>query len=454
MLRQTLEGGGVERLQAALKGSILVPGDEGYDETRKVYIEGIDRRPAAIVRVANAADVAHVVTLARESGVPLAVRSGGHSFAGFGTCDGGWVIDLREMKGLEIDVDGRTAWAQTGLTAGDYTAAVGAHGLATPFGDNPTVGLGGLTLGGGVGFLHRKLGLTIDSVLAAEVVTSDGSIVRADAATHPDLFWAIRGGGGNFGVVTRILYRLHEVSEIVGGMLILPAEAEGIVRFVEALLEAPEEMSGIAAVMKAPPMPFIPVELVSRPILFAVLVYAGSAEAGARAFAPLRSIATPLADTLAPMRYPELFQGPEGPHHVGISFRSVYRETVDRAAADSVLERVMTSDATMSGVQFRVLGGAVARVPAGATAFAHRDRAMIVNVFASYPDPARAPEYDAWVDAFAEQVGQGEPGAFANFVSSEGRARDVYPGETWERLKRVKAEYDPGNLFRYNVNVS
>lgn len=199
---EILDGTDVERLRKAVRGDVIGPADAAYDGARRVWLRGIDRRPAAVVRVADAADVARVVSMAAEEGVELAVRSGGHSFCGYGTSEGGWVLDLSTMNALEI-VDGRTAWAETGLTAGEYTAAVGAHGLATPLGDSPTVGLSGLTLGGGVGFLHRKLGLTIDNVLAAEVVSAEGRLLRVDDASHPDLFWAIRGGGGNFGVVTR-----------------------------------------------------------------------------------------------------------------------------------------------------------------------------------------------------------------------------------------------------------
>src|ERR671910_406354 len=199
------------RLRAALNGRVITPDDAGYDEARSVFYSGIDRRPALIVRVADATDVSRVVSLARESGLELAVRSGGHSVAGHSATEGGIVLDLSEMKDIEIDVEGRTAWAQAGLTAGEFTAAAGAHGLATGFGDTGSVGIGGLTLGGGVGYLVRKHGLTIDDLVSAEIVTADGELLHVDAETHPDLFWAIRGGGGNFGVATRFQYRLHEV---------------------------------------------------------------------------------------------------------------------------------------------------------------------------------------------------------------------------------------------------
>jgi FAD/FMN-containing dehydrogenase len=222
----------IPQLSATLNGRVIAPGDDGYDEARVVYYRAIDRRPAAIIRAADADDVARVVTLARDTGAELAVRSGGHSVAGHSVSDGGIVLDLSDMQALEIDVEGRTAWAQTGLTAGQYTAAAGDHGLATGFGDTGGVGIGGITLGGGVGFLVRKYGLTIDDLLAADVVTADGQLLHVDARTHPDLFWALRGGGGNFGVATRFQFRLHEVDTMLGGMMILPATPDVITSFV------------------------------------------------------------------------------------------------------------------------------------------------------------------------------------------------------------------------------
>src|SRR5215212_8055000 len=296
----TTNSNSILELRASLDGRVIAPDDAAYDEARTVFYGGIDRRPAVIIRVASAADVSRVVSLARETGLDLAVRSGGHSLAGHSTTEGGILLDLSEMKKLELDVEGRTAWAETGLTAGEYTAAVGAHGLATGFGDTGSVGIGGVTLGGGVGYLVRKHGLTIDDVLAAEIVTADGELLRVDAESHPDLFWAIRGGGGNFGVVTRYHYWLHEVDEIVGGMLILPATPEVIASFVAEAEAAPEELSTIANVMVAPPMPFLPAEAHGKLVIMAMLVYAGEVDEGERAIAPFRALATPLADTVGP----------------------------------------------------------------------------------------------------------------------------------------------------------
>ena len=247
-----------------LTGRVLTPGDADYDKARTIAPGGYDRRPALIAQVADAADVSRVIGAAHESGLPLAVKSGGHSPAAHGMVDDGIVVDVSRMKGLEFDLDERTAWAETGLTAGEYTAAAGEHGVATGFGDAGAVGLGGITLGGGVGFLVRKYGLTIDQLLAAELVTADGEIRHVDEETDPDLFWALRGGGGNFGVATKFKFRLQPVNQILGGIMVLPAEPAVIASFVAEAQAAPDELSTIANVMTAPPMPFLPAELHGR----------------------------------------------------------------------------------------------------------------------------------------------------------------------------------------------
>src|SRR5215204_612476 len=265
-------------LRALFNGRVIAPDDPRYEQARTTFYGGIDRKPAAIIRVADAGDVSRLVKLARENGFELAVRSGGHSVVGHSTTEGGIVLDLSAMKDLQVNLEDKTVWAETGLTAGEFTAAVGAHGLATGFGDTGSVGLGGITLGGGVGYLVRKYGLTIDSLLAAEVVTADGQLLHVDAESHPDLFWAIRGGGGNFGVATRFKFQLHEVDSVYGGMLILPATEAVIAGFITEAEAAPEELSTIANVMTAPPMPFLPAEVHGKLIVFAMLVYAGNVD--------------------------------------------------------------------------------------------------------------------------------------------------------------------------------
>jgi len=450
-----LETKAVSHLRAVLNGRVIAPDDVRYDEARAVFYGGIDRRPAVIVRVADATDVSRVVSLAQETGLELAVRSGGHSFAGHSVSDGGIVLDLSDMKALQIDAQARTAWAETGLTAGEYTTAADAYSLATGFGDTGSVGIGGITLGGGVGYLVRKHGLTIDSLLAADIVTADGQSLRVDVERHPDLFWAIRGGGGNFGVATRFQFRLHEVDTVVGGMMILPATPDTVAAFMAEAEAAPEELSTIANVMPAPPMPFVPAEHHGRLVIFALMVYAGSTEAGERAVAPFRAIATPIADMVKPMRYPEIYQPEDDSYHPTAAARSLFVDAVDRNVARTIIDQLEASNASMRVVQLRVLGGAMARVPIDATAFAHRANRIMVNVAAFYQGPEDQVVREAWVADFAAALRQGDKGVYVNFLGDEGEAqvRAAYPGATWKRLREIKARYDPTNLFRLNQNI-
>ncbi|MGZ4388115.1 MAG: FAD-binding oxidoreductase [Gaiellaceae bacterium] len=451
----TSHGIPVERLRAELDGGVIAPGDADYDAARAVFSAAVDRRPAVIVRPADAAEVAYVVSLARETGLELAVRGGGHSVAGHGVSEGGIVLDLSRLKALEIDPVERVAWAETGLNAGELTTCAGAHGLAVGFGDTGSVGIGGLTLGGGVGYLVRKHGLTIDSLLGAEIVTADGELLEVDADRHPDLFWAIRGGGGNFGVATRLRYRLEPVDAVVGGMLILPASPEVVAGFVAAADAAPDELSTIANVMPAPPLPFVPEEHHGRLVVLAMLVHAGPAEDAERVLAPFRALAPPVADLLRPMRYPELYGQAEGGGGLRTVARSLFVDAVDAAVAGSILDRLRASSAQMSVAQIRVLGGAAARVPNEATAYAHRQRRIMVNVAARYAGPGEAAVHEAWASETAAALRRGEDRVYVNFLGDEGpeRVRAAYPGSTWERLREVKRRYDPDNLFRLNHNI-
>ena len=440
---------------SGLQGRAILPGDADYDEARAVFAAGFDRRPAAIIRVANAADIARVIALAHDTGLPLAVRSGGHSGAGHSMVEGGLVIDLADMKALDIDVEGRTAWAETGLTAADYTTAAAAHGLATGFGDTGSVGLGGLTLGGGIGYLVRKHGLTIDSLLAAEIVAADGQLLRVDADNHPDLFWAIRGGGGNFGVATRFQFRLHPVPAVVGGILVLPATPATVAGFMALAEAAPDELSTIANIMPAPPMPFLPEEQHGRLVILGMLCYAGDAEDGERALAPFRALAAPLADMVRPITYPEMYPPDDPDYHPAAVARTLFMDRVDEGVAKDIVARLEASDAPLRVAQLRALGGAMARVPVEATAFAHRRSRILASLAAFYTGPDDQPLRQAWVDDFAAAMRQDDPGAYSNFLGDEGeaRVRAAYPGPTGERLARVKRQYDPHNLFRLNQNI-
>jgi FAD/FMN-containing dehydrogenase len=453
-----VETASIEQLRSELDGRVITPDDDAYDQARAVFYGSHNRRPAVIVRPADAAGIARVVSIARETGMELAVRSGGHSLAGHSVSEGGLVLDLAELRALVVDADGRTAWAQTGLTAAAYTNTVAAHGLATGFGDTGSVGIGGLTLGGGVGFLVRKYGLTIDDLLAAELVTADGELLQVSDDSHPDLFWAIRGGGGNFGVATRFQFRLRPIDTIVGGMLILPATPEVITSFVREAQEAPEELSAIANIMVAPPMPFLPSEAHGKLVVLALMCYAGDVEAGERAIAPFRALAEPVADMVRPMRYPEvykLFGEEDGPGPAQEVARSLFIDDVDREVGEAIVEHLRASTAPMAVGQLRILGGAMARVPTDATAFAHRARGIMVALGAIYERAEESRAHEAWVEAFAAAIQQGEPGVYVNFLGDEGeaRVRDAYPSATFDRLAAVKARYDPTNLFRLNQNI-
>ena len=441
-------------LQGELRGEVVGPDDSAYDEARQVFFKGFDRRPAAVVRPTSAEEVARAVSLARDTGLELAVRSGGHSRAGYGTSDGGLVIDLSAMKALDIDVDSKTAWVQTGITAAEYTVATGERGLVTGFGDAGSVGVGGITLAGGIGFLIRKHGLTIDDLLAAEIVTADSELVEASEDSEPDLFWAIRGGEGNFGVATRLKLRLHEISQIVGGMMMLPASPEVINGFLEAAEAAPEELSTIGNVTLAPPMPFIPEEAHGQPIIIGLMAYVGPVDRGEEAIAPFRALADPYADMVRPMSYPELYEGPEQEANFA-SGNNFFADSLDGSAAEAILEELPKSTAMMKAVQLRVLGGAVAKVPNDATAYGHRDRKLFVNVAAMYGDSAEKETHDSWVDGLGETLGKNGAGGYAGFLGEEDEAtiRAAYPGKTWDRLRELKRRYDPDNLFRLNHNI-
>jgi FAD/FMN-containing dehydrogenase len=445
----------VDDLRSRFRGRVIGPADPDYDEARSVMYGGIDKRPAVIVQVADADEVARVVSLARDTGLELAVRGGGHSVAGHSVSDGGIVLDLRAMKQLDIDVAARTAWAESGLTAREVSVAAAEHGLAIGFGDTGSVGIGGITLGGGVGYLVRKYGLTIDSLLAVDVVTADGQLLRVDADSHPELFWAIRGGGGNFGVVTRFKFELHELDGVVGGILVLPANAETVAGFVAAAEAAPDELSTIANVMNCPPMPFVPEEIHGQVVILAMLAYAGGADDGESALAPFRALATPIADLVRPIPYPEIFPPDDPSYHPTAIGRTMLMDRIDRPVAQTIVEGLQASDASLRVAQLRVLGGAMARVPADATAFAHRASRIMVNVAAFYDGPNDKPRRERWVSELVAALRQDDDGAYVNFLDNEGpqRIRAAYPGATWDRLVAIKRRYDPNNLFRLNQNI-
>ena len=441
---------------AGIVGTVITPDDAAYDEARRAHNTYFDARPAVIVRAAGAADVARSVVFARDAGLELSIRGGGHSMAGHSTSDGGLLLDLGAMKGLHIDPKRRMAWAQAGLTAGEYTRAAAAHGLATPFGDVGTVGIAGLTLGGGIGWLVRKHGLTIDALVSVDIVTADGHLINASEDEHQDLFWAIRGGGGNFGIVTRFQYRLYPVDTILGGMLVLPLTRDTLRGLVPLASAAPTELTTISFIMAAPPAPFIPAEAVGQPVLAVMFVYDGDPDAGQEALAPFRALATPIADLAAPMPYPGIYDFTAEAGQPGNEIiRSLFLDTLDDAAVDAILAAMSEPSSPLSMFQIRVLGGAMAAVGSSATAFAHRRAPVMVAALALFEDVATAPVHEAWADALLAELRPNAIGVYANFIGDEGpdRLHEAYPAMTYQRLAEVKRRYDPTNLFHRNQNI-
>jgi FAD/FMN-containing dehydrogenase len=453
--RSTL--GSILELRAALRGEVIAPDDPEYESARLVVNAAVDRRPALIVRAANSADVALAVSLARAEGLELAVRGGGHSFAGHGTTDGGLVLDMSEMRALHVDPQRRIAWAQAGLTAGEYTAEAASHGLATGFGDTGSVGITGLTLGGGIGWLVRKHGLTIDDLLAVELVTADGVRRHVDSERHPDLFWALRGGGGNFGVVTRLEYQLHEIDTILGGLLVLPASPEILRSFTAAADDAPDDLSTIAILARLPALPFVSAEHHGRLALMVRVAYAGDLQRGQQVLAPVRALSTPLADAVTPIPYRQMYAA-ESPDsaRVRMATRSMFLDEMDARAAAAIFERMQAQPSPTTAVQIRVLGGAMARVPADVSAFAHRDRSMMVTFVANHQDADQAASHEAWVADSLAALSPAARGVHVSFLGDEGvgRVHEAYPEATYRRLAAIKRRYDPTNLFRVNQNIA
>ncbi len=442
---------------AGISGTVIRPDDDGYELARQVHHANTDLHPLCIVQAASAVDVARTVTFARQTGLELAVRGGAHSLAGHGTSEGGIVLDLGAMKGLHIDPIRRLAWAQAGLRAGEYTEAAAEHGLATPFGDTGSVGIAGLTLGGGIGWLARKYGLTIDALVSVELVTADGRILIASETEHPDLFWAVRGGGGNFGVVTRFQFRLYPVSMVLGGALFLPPTREVLRGLESVAAAAPEGLTTISTLLPAPPAPFIPDAIHGKPTLAVMFVFDGDVAAGQAALEPFRQLATPMAELVAPMPYPGMYAMlKDAEQRSPISHRSLFLDTLDDAAVDTILERMAAPSSPVAMTQIRILGGAVARVGAAETAFAHRAAPVMVTIITPFEDMAQAPVHAAWTHAYYEALRPRAVGAYSNFLEAEGEARirHAYPEPTYRRLADVKRRYDPTNLFRRNQNIA
>jgi hypothetical protein len=445
---------------SGFRGRLTGPDDVDYDEARKVYNAMIDKRPALIARCADAGDVARVVAFAREHGLLLAIRGGGHNGAGLGTCDDGVVIDLGLLKDIEVDPQARTVRVGGGCTWGEVDRATGEHGMATPSGIISTTGVGGLTLGGGLGHLTRRHGLAIDNLLEAEIVLASGEQVRASADEHPDLYWAIRGGGGNFGVVTSFVFRLHDVGMIVGGPTFWAIEdtAEVLSAYREFLPAAPRELNGFFAVHTVPPGPPFPEEIHLRKVCGVVWCYTGAEEDAAGAMAPLLdAVPEPLMHGVGPMPYPALQSAFDGLYPAGDQW--YWRADFVREIPDDAVDIHARFGAEMptmkSTMHMYPIDGAAHDRASDDTAWSYRD-ANWGSVFAGVdPDAANVPEIRSWsIDYFEALHPYSAGGAYVNMMMDEGqeRVRASYR-DNYDRLARVKATYDPENLFRVNQNI-
>ncbi|MEU6309659.1 FAD-binding oxidoreductase [Streptomyces sp. NPDC047014] len=449
----------VDGLRERTRGAVLTPGDDLYDEARTVHNAMIDKKPAAVVRCAHAGDVMAAVDHARENGLDLAVRGGGHSVPGFGTCDDGVVADLSGMRGVRVDPARRTARVEGGATWGDFNAATYAFGLATTGGIISTTGVGGLTLGGGIGYLCRGLGLSCDNLISADVVTADGRMVVADEEQNADLFWALRGGGGNFGAVTSFEFRLAPVKDVYGGpMLFEPDDGATVLRsFAEYIADAPEQMGAFPAFQLAPPLPFIPADRHGQPFVLIVGCWSGPLEQGEDAFRAFHDFAPVVAELVGPMPYPALNSAfdalvPPGLQHY---WKANFVTELSDAAIEAHLAHGPLLPAVNSTVHIYPVDGACHRVPADATAFAYRDASFATVIAGMWPDAAANEANTAWVRDYYEAVApHSEEGGYVNFMAEDdqSRVRANYKGN-YDRLAKVKRAYDPDNLFHMNQNI-
>jgi FAD/FMN-containing dehydrogenase len=448
-MTKTVTDAAAPAIGSTLAGTVIRRGDPTYDDARRVWNGMVDRSPAMIVRCSSTADVVAAVNHARDNGLVLAVRGGGHNAGGLALCDDGLVIDLSGMRAVTVDPDRRTARAQGGALWRDFDAATHPHGLATTGGLISTTGVGGLTLGGGLGWLMRQHGLACDNVTAVEIVTADGSVRRASATENTDLFWGIRGGGGNFGVVTSFEFRLHPVRSLYGGMLVYPGPRapEVLRRYRDVAMSAPDELTVFAALMTAPD---------GMPITAVLTAYNGPVSAGEAALKPLRDLG-PVADQVTEMPYPALQSMlDEGfPSGLQVYWRSDFLESLPDDAIDALCERFNAITSPLSALLIEQFGGAVARVPAEETAFAQRDALFNLAVISRWTDPATAGTHIGWARKSSESARPfASGGVYVNYLGAEGadRVRAAY-GAKYDRLVALKQKYDPANLFRTNQNI-
>jgi FAD/FMN-containing dehydrogenase len=446
-------------LAEGLRGELVTAAAERYDEVRSIWNGAHDARPAAIIRCAGVADVLRGVEFARSQGLPLALRGGGHSIPGFSTTDGGIVLDLSPMKGIRVDPLSRRVVAQAGCLWSDLDHETQAFGLALTGGLVSTTGIAGFTLGGGLGWLVRNCGLTSDNLVGADVVTADGQLVHASADEHPELFWALRGGGGNFGVVTSFEYALHEVGPTVfAGVAFYPGDAvDEILRgYRQACAGAQDELTTLLNLAVAPPAPFLPEAVHGTPIVAVAGMWSGPLDDGDAATRPFRGLAEPIADLYGPMPYVAMQAlldalYPRGMHNY---FRSAFVPALDDAVLSALTDSYRALPNPVSELHVHHLGGAMGRIPSDATAFATRDLDFIVNAIARTPGADGFDSARDWARGATDSLGAGAA-TYVNFTgeATADRVQASYPPATYQRLARVKDRYDPDNLFRLNQNI-
>jgi hypothetical protein len=455
-----LDGAALSELEGSFRGQLVGPRDPGYDEHRKIWNGSIDRSPALIARCAGVADVIAALRLARQTGLEIAVRGGGHSFPGLSVCDGGIVIDLGPMKGIRVDPEARTAKVQAGVLLGELDRETQAFGLAVPSGIVTHTGVSGLTLGGGIGWLMRKHGLTVDQLLSVDLVTAGGEFVKASETENPDLFWGVRGGGGNFGVVTEFEFRLNPVGPIVlAGPVFWPMEeSPNVLRFYrEWISGAPDELMTIVIHRKAPPLPFVPAELHGKLVVIVICCYAGAVEEGEKIVRPLKEFGSPLLDRCEPkpfLAHQAMFD-PSFPHGWWYYFRSCDVAELTDQVIDITVEHSLRIGSPVTAFPIWHLGGAVTRVAEHETAFNGRNAGHSFNISGMTRTAEGFDEEREWARGLWSALEPYHTSVYVNFLMDEGeeRIRQAYGAEKYERLKGLKRRYDPDNFFRRNQNI-
>jgi FAD/FMN-containing dehydrogenase len=450
-------------LRAAVRGQVITPGEADYDVARQVWNGAIDRHPAVIARCTSTADVVSALEFARSEGLPIAVRGGGHNVAGFGTCEDGLVLDLSPMKGIRVDTAAGTVRAQGGVVWGELDRETQTFGSATTGGLVTTTGIAGFTLGGGIGWLMRRHGLAADNLLCADVVTADGALITANLDKHPDLLWGLRGGGGNFGVVTSFQYALHPVGPmVIGGAVFHPAEnAAELLRFyVDWTRDLPDELTTMVAFLSGPPEPFIPAERQGTPLVAVAVCHLGDPAAADEALTPLRGFGHPVADVIGPMPYVAL-QGMfdhSAPPGMRTYWKTAYLDDLDDAGIDKLVTQAagLRELFPLSVIHLHHLEGAVCQPPEGGAAFGHRDHRFVLNLIGMWAEPGGDARHVGWVRGAFDAMQQHTAGApYLNFLGDEGthRVRDAYGKQAYDRLVQLKRRYDPDNSFRINQNI-